>query len=89
MIEDINKSSISDNFVIDKKIMPTHELYGVSPSIFKEMSYVEVLQLKIDAARKVVKKELDVHYMKRDSIIIAKALDAEKFNDQLLKEMGL
>jgi len=87
--KNISKSSISDNFVSNKKIMPTHDLYGVSPSIFKDMSYVDVLQLKIEAARKVVKKELEVHYMKRDSIKISKALDAEKFNYQLLKEMGL
>ena len=78
----------TDNYVQEKRIVPTHELYGVSPSIFKEMNYVDVLELKIKAAGEVVRVEQTVHYMQRDSTKIMKALDAIKFNEQLLKEMG-
>ena len=78
----------NDNYVSEKRIVPTHELYGVSPAIFKDMNYVDVLELKIKAAGKVVTNELKVHYMQRDSEKITKALDAIKFNELLLKEMG-
>lgn len=78
-----------DNFVKEKKILPTHELYGVDPSIFYDMLYPDVLNLKIKLANTLIKKLNKKHYMKRDFSKINKALSAIKFNEDLLKEMGI
>jgi len=80
---------MKDNFIKNKKIIPTHELYGIDPRCFIKMNYVDVLLLKIDLGNKVVNEILKVNYMKRDTIKMHKVLDAIKFNEELLKEIGL
>lgn len=77
------------DFVKEKIILPTHELYEVEPSIFYDMSYPDALKLKIELAKKLIAKLNKEHYLKRDSNKITKALSAIKFNETLLKEMGV
>jgi len=78
-----------DNFVQTKSVVPTHDLYNVSPKMFIDMKYQDVLALKIKSARLVIKNVLNQHHMVRDSQKMNKALSALKFNEELLNEMGI
>jgi len=80
---------MKDNFIKNKKIVPTHELYGIDPRRFINMNYVDVLLLKIKLGNKAVEEILKVNYMERDTIKMNKVLNAIKFNEELLKEIGL
>ena len=78
-----------DNIVKTKKLIPTSELYGISPIIFKEMNYIDVCYLKIKLANKIVTNELKTNYMTRDNLKIMKCMDAIRHQELLLKEMGI
>lgn len=65
----------------------TQDLYGVSPKVFKEMYYEEVLDLKIKILKEKLNVLYDVHYLDRDEPNIRKISKALKFNEQLKKEL--
>ncbi len=76
-----------DNIVSIKKIIKTSELYGVDPIIFKDMKYIDVLQLKIELANTRITELLKIYFMERDTELIKKISRAIKFNEELLKEV--
>ena len=78
-----------DNFVRNKTLVPTNELYGVPGDIFLGMKYQDALALKIKLAKKVIRVENRTNYILRDSLIINRAISSIKHNESLLKEMGL
>jgi hypothetical protein len=53
------------------------------------MPYQDVIALKIKSSKKILKDVLSVPYLERDSSKMNQALDAIKFNEKLLNEMGI
>ena len=79
-----------DNITKDfKKIKETYDLYGVDAKIFINMKYVDVIRLKIKLCNNLINQLLDQHYLYRDNKKLHESLNAKKFNELLLKEMGL
>jgi len=76
-----------DNFEYKKHITTTSELYGVDSKIFRDMKYIDVLNLKIKLANDLISDLLSVHFMHRDNNLIMKITKAIQFNEELLKEL--
>jgi len=77
----------------DKDIKPTEYLYGVSPLHFKDMTYKETLQAKIELAKEQVKKlaehlvwNMDYEKWTAVNTNIKDCLKALQFNSKLLEE---
>lgn len=67
----------------------TKELFDIDPTIFKQMSYPNVLLLKRKQSILLLKKELKIHYLKRDYHRINKLSKAIKNMDRLLIEIDV
>jgi hypothetical protein len=92
MMPDIDSSEIAEtrngDCIVPKKILKSSEyLYNVPGSSFKGMSYEEVLVAKIKLTKMLIDTLLEEHYMTRDTVRINDVLNAQKFNEKLIKEL--
>ncbi len=72
------------------KIKKAEWYYDVDGVIFKDMNYIECLELKIELSKILIDKIQDVPYMYRDFYRLGKSLDSQKFNRELINEaMGI
>lgn len=67
----------------------TEYLYGVAAQEFSQLSYIEALHYRIKSAQALVTELLIPPYTERDQVRLTDALKAIKFNEDLLKEMGV
>lgn len=65
----------------------TKDLFELDPSTFKKMLYHDVLILKKKQAILLLKKETEIHYLKRDYHRMTELTKAIKNMDRLLKEL--
>lgn len=68
----------------------TEYLYGidVDTHAWKSLSYPDALKLKARLAYERIGTLIKSHYMEKDSANITDCVNAQKFNEQLLKEMS-
>ncbi len=76
-------------FVKKKELKKTEYLFGIHPSEFRKMNYIDVLYLKLNGASNVLEELLQVHYSKRDDERINDVLKAIEHTRQLIIELGL
>jgi len=71
------------------KITKTQLLYGldVDPSVWATMLYPDALALKAKLAYERIGTLNKVHHMQKDSANITDCVNAQKFNENLIKEM--
>ena len=69
----------------------TERLYGigVDTHVWKYLSYPSALKLKAKLAYERIGVLNQSHYMDKDSANITDCVNAQKFNEKLLKEMGI
>ncbi len=72
----------------EKKVMKTSErLFGVPGSTFLGMKIEDVCAMKIDLADKMLTKAQDVHWSKRDNILVKELMTAVDHQQGLLDEL--
>jgi hypothetical protein len=76
----------SKNEIKKKDYKKTIDLFDIDPRIFKDMLFIDVLKLKIEAATKKLNKELDKPFMERDNWFISELTKAINWNKNALKE---
>ena len=62
-------------------------LYNIEAECFKDMSYCDAIQLKIDSAKKLLDELVAVNHYARDDTRVKDILKAIKFNKDLLLEI--
>lgn len=67
----------------------TEYLYGVPAQKFSQLSYTEALHYRIKSAQTLVAELLAPPYNERDQVRLTDVLKAIKFNEDLLREMGV
>lgn len=65
----------------------TEYLYGVDAEIFKDMNYVDAIELKIASAKTLLDELVSVNHYARDDQRVRAVLNAIKFNKELLLEI--
>jgi len=75
-------------FVKVKVIKKTEHLFGIQPSVFKEMLYEDVLMLKLKGASEMLEELLKPHYLERDNDRINDIIKAINYTKQLLQELN-
>jgi len=65
----------------------TTYLYDCEPSEFADMPYKKALQFKINKTKELVTKLLIIPYKKRDNYRVNHVLEAQSFNEKLIKEL--
>lgn len=74
--------------IVPKKVLKSSEyLYDVVGAEFKGMLYEDVLDAKIRLTKILIDTLLEEHYMTRDTVRINDVLNAQKFNEKLIKEL--
>jgi len=61
-------------------------LYGVKEATWKDLSYIEALNIKISMAKNLLIELNKVHYMESDDVRIKDIALAIEFNEGLLNE---
>ena len=71
------------------RISKTEYLYGINvdTKAWLDMTYPDALKLKAKLAYERIGELNKTHYMSKDSANITDCVNAQKFNERLLKEM--
>ncbi|MEA1973659.1 MAG: hypothetical protein U9N34_10285 [Candidatus Cloacimonadota bacterium] len=64
------------------------ELYGIDPTVFIDMNYVDVLVLKHNNAKQLVANAMEEYFMVRNDSVWQAQFDACKHNYKLLEEIN-
>lgn len=86
-VTEITEKRKGDCIVPEKEIKTSIYLYDVAGSEFKGMLYEDVLDAKIRLTKMLIDTLFEEHYMTRDTQRINSVLQAQKFNENLLKEL--
>lgn len=76
-----------DNYVKHVVMKKSEDLYGVPGTHFRDMTYIDALQTKIELARKIAEELIEVPFNKRDTARITRCLTSVEFNKKLIKEL--
>lgn len=76
------------NFVPTVVLKRSEYLYGVSGSYFKDMSYTDAINKKIELAKATASRMLKSTFMEVDSNRLNKVMESISFNTLLLKEIN-
>lgn len=83
----LSESRKGDCMVQEKIIKSSEYLYNVPGSTFLGMLYENVLDLKVKLTKRLINTLLNEHYLTRDTQRINYLLNAQKFNEGLIREL--